>query len=506
MARKTANWTKIRKAVQLVFLLAWLLLWLSTAGLTWGVDLLRLPAEIDPLLALTQLIASRTLTTGMLLSLVLVFLTLLMGRAWCGWMCPVGTLLDFFPFQRKKGEKPKIPEAWRAGKYLTLLVLLIAAVFGNLSLLLLDPITLWVRTMTGSVAPALNGAFTAAENVLAQIPWMSDPLTWLDGVMRPAIFPTQIVGIRFVWLPLLLFTLLILLNLLAERFWCRYLCPLGELLGLFSKLAIFKRRVKPGCISCAKCVRVCPTGTIDPARGYASDVGECTLCMDCFTACPESAAELKPGWNLEEKMPYDPSRRQLLITGAVALAGLAVIDTNTNKHSGSNFLIRPPGATDDDLLEKCLRCGLCLRSCPTGALQASIAESGWVGVFTPVVVPRLGYCLYTCNNCGSVCPVQAIPPLTMEQKQITVIGHALIDQNRCIPWADGTTCIVCEEMCPLPEKAIVLEEREATDSEGNAFTLQLPHVVRERCIGCGICEYKCPRAGDAAIRVYRADL
>ncbi len=506
MARKTVNWSTIRKVVQLVFLLAWLLLWLSTAGLTWGVKVLRLPAEIDPLLALTQAIASRTLTLGMLLSLVLVLLTLLVGRVWCGWICPVGTLMDFFPFRLKNGEKPKIPEAWRAAKYLTLLVLLIAAVFGNLSLLLLDPITLWVRTMTGSVAPALNGAFTAAENALAHIPWMSDPLTWLDGVMRPAIFPTQIVGIRFVWLPLLLFTVLILLNLLAERFWCRYLCPLGGMLGLISKLAFFKRRVRSECVSCAKCVRVCPTGTIDPNRGYASDAGECTLCMDCFTSCPESAVELKPGWNLEENMPYNPSRRQLFITGTVALAGLAVIDTNTNKHSGGNFLIRPPGAENDDLLEKCLRCGLCLRSCPTGALQASIAESGWVGVFTPVVVPRLGYCLYTCNNCGSVCPVEAIPPLPLKQKQITVIGHAFIDQNRCIPWADGTTCIVCEEMCPLPDKAIVLEERDSTDSEGNVFTLKLPHVVRERCIGCGICEYKCPRAGDAAIRVYRADM
>lgn len=506
MARREVNWSKVRKTVQLVFLMAWLLLWLSTAGLTWGVKLLRLPAVIDPLLALTQLIASRTLSAGMLLSLILVVLTLLAGRAWCGWICPVGTLLDFFPFKRKKGSKPGIPESFRVGKYLLLLVLLIAAIFGNLSLLILDPITLWVRTLTGSAAPALNGAFTAVEKALAQIPWMSGPLTWLDNMLRPAIFPTQIVGIRFVWLPLLLFTMLILLNLLAERFWCRYLCPLGGLLGLISKLAIFKRSVKTECISCGKCAKGCPTGTIDPARGYASDAGECTLCMDCFSACPENAVELKPGWSLQEKMPYDPGRRQLLITGAVALAGLAVIDTDTNKHSSGNFLLRPPGADNDDLLEKCLRCGLCLRSCPTGALQVSIAESGWVGVLTPVVVPRLGYCLYTCNNCGSVCPVQAIPPLTVEQKQVTVIGHAFIDQNRCIPWADGTTCIVCEEMCPLPEKAIILEERDAIDDDGYAFKLKLPHVVRERCIGCGICEYKCPRAGEAAIRVYRAEI
>jgi ferredoxin len=212
-----------------------------------------------------------------------------------------------------------------------------------------------------------------------------------------------------------------------------------------------------------------------------------------------------PALGLDEKMPYDPGRRQLLITGAVTLAGLAVFDTQTNKHNGGNFLLRPPGVDEDALLEKCLRCGLCLRSCPTGALQASLTEAGLVGAFTPVLIPRLGYCLYPCTNCGSVCPVGAIPPLTLEVKQHTVIGHAFIDENRCIPWTDSTTCIVCEEMCPLPEKAIILEDRAATDSDGYPFTLKLPHVVRERCIGCGICEYKCPRPGDAAIRVYRAD-
>jgi polyferredoxin len=505
LPRKSIDWSKVRKAVQWLFLLAWLVLWLSTAGLRWGVGLLRLPAEIDPLLAAAQAIASRTLTVGMLLSLVLVVLTLVFGRAWCGWICPVGTVLDFFPFKHQKKVKPEVPERWRAGKYLILLAIFIAALFGNLSLLILDPITLWVRTMTGSVAPALNAAFTAAEDALGQIPWMSDPLTWLDGALRPAVFPTQIVGSRLVWLPLLLFTALILLNLIAERFWCRYLCPLGGLLGLISKLAIFKRRVKTECISCAKCERICPTGTIDAKLGYASDAGECTMCMDCLGACPSNAVSFLPALSLEERMPYDPGRRQVLITGVVTLAGLAVLDTTTNKHSGGNFLLRPPGANDDDLLEKCLRCGLCLRSCPTGALQSSLTESSLVGLFTPVVVPRLGYCLYTCNNCGSVCPVEAIPPLTLEEKQITVIGHAFIDQNRCIPWADGTTCIVCEEMCPLPEKAIILEDKPAVDSDGYAFTLKLPHVIRERCIGCGICEYKCPRAGDAAIRVYKAD-
>jgi ferredoxin len=98
--------------------------------------------------------------------------------------------------------------------------------------------------------------------------------------------------------------------------------------------------------------------------------------------------------------------------------------------------------------------------------------------------------------------VQAIPPLNLEQKRQQAIGKAYIDENRCIAWADHQDCIVCEEMCPVPDKAIVLEEAEVRCADGNLATVQQPHVMRERCIGCGICEYKCPVNGEAAIRVY----
>jgi polyferredoxin len=505
LLRKPVKWDRIRRIAQVIFLLGWLVLWVGTAGLALDVRLLHLPAKIDPLLALAQSVASRTLTVEMLLSLIVIIVTVLFGRVWCGWICPVGTTLDLFSFKRAKKNKPVMPETWRMGKYLLLFATLIAALFGNLSLLVLDPMTIWVRTLTGGIGPALNTAFTAAERGLAQIPWMSGPLTWIDQLLRPAVFPTNEVGIRFVWLPVVLFTVLILLNLVAERFWCRYLCPLGGMLGLISKFSVFKRRVNTECISCGKCDAVCPTSTIDAKRGYASDAKECTMCMDCLNVCTVAAIKFSPGPGDLEKMPYDPGRRQLLITGAVAIAGLAVIDSKMTTQNRGSYLLRPPGAIDDDLLEKCLRCGLCLRVCPTGALHASIAESGVVGVFTPVLVPRLGYCLYSCKKCGEVCPVAAIPPLALEDKQRWVIGSASIDEDRCIPWADGDSCIVCEEMCPVPEKAIVLEDRAIIREDGSEGILKLPHVVRERCIGCGICEYKCPRAGEAAIRVYRLD-
>jgi NAD-dependent dihydropyrimidine dehydrogenase PreA subunit len=118
------------------------------------------------------------------------------------------------------------------------------------------------------------------------------------------------------------------------------------------------------------------------------------------------------------------------------------------------------------------------------------------------MIPRMGYCDYSCNKCGGICPVEAIPLLDLEEKRRQVIGKAQIDRDRCIAWADHQDCIVCEEMCPLPQKAITLERTLVATAHGNSISVQLPHVDRDVCIGCGICEFKCPVIGEAAIRVY----
>ena len=150
----------------------------------------------------------------------------------------------------------------------------------------------------------------------------------------------------------------------------------------------------------------------------------------------------------------------------------------------------------------CVRCGACVRVCPTQGLQPSLLEGGIQNLLTPRLVPRLGYCGFGCNACGQVCPTAAIPPLTLEEKQKTVIGLARIDANRCLPWAHNIPCIVCEEVCPVADKAILLEEVRVRDGEGQPLMLQRPRVLLEQCIGCGICEYQCPMGGEAAIRIY----
>jgi len=113
---------------------------------------------------------------------------------------------------------------------------------------------------------------------------------------------------------------------------------------------------------------------------------------------------------------------------------------------------------------------------------------------------RTGYCDYSCNACGQVCPSEAIPKLPLLAKQKTVIGKAVIDTNRCIPWSEARECIVCEEMCPIPTKAIRLSG--GGGGQGSKSSTRRPKVQEDLCIGCGICEAQCPVKGQAAIRIF----
>ncbi|MHB1417493.1 MAG: 4Fe-4S dicluster domain-containing protein, partial [Chloroflexota bacterium] len=181
--------------------------------------------------------------------------------------------------------------------------------------------------------------------------------------------------------------------------------------------------------------------------------------------------------------------------GALKLGGAAA--------APDPLLLRPP-LTGADFLAKCVRCGQCLKVCPTSGLQPSFLESGLEGLWSPVLIPRQGYCEYSCTACGQVCPTGAIPAFDLAAKHRHVIGIAVVDETRCLPYAEDTPCIVCQEMCPLPEKAIDLNERVVVGKDGQSTVLREPLVRHEACIGCGLCEYHCPLPGQAAITVQAA--
>jgi formate hydrogenlyase subunit 6/NADH:ubiquinone oxidoreductase subunit I len=143
-----------------------------------------------------------------------------------------------------------------------------------------------------------------------------------------------------------------------------------------------------------------------------------------------------------------------------------------------------------------------MKVCPTNVLQPAVFQAGTEGVFTPRMDFQSGQCEWSCNECGKVCPTGAIEPLTLPVKRRTVIGRAYIDENRCIPYADGLTCLVCQELCPVAPKAIEIDAVAITTPGGAKAMLGRPKVVAERCIGCGVCEHVCPVPHESAIAVY----
>lgn len=458
--------------------------------------------RLDPLIAATAMLAGRTVIAGLLYALINVLAAFIFGRVWCGWVCPMGSVLDWLS-PKKVRHGAGLSDRWRTVKYLIFSVLIAAAALGNQTGAIADPISILTRTMTTAIWAALRAMVFGLEGFLYQFDFLWPVLDVIHANVLLPLFQ----GIESVFIAaipiFMLFAVIVGLNWVAERFWCRYLCPLGGMLGIFSRGAILRREVSEACTDCGLCARECPTGTIDKANGYASDPAECIYCYDCAADCPVSAISFPAHapMNWAEKRPYDPARREVLVSAAGAAAGVSLLGVETITRREPERMIRPPGATLTDFTTLCMRCGECVRVCPTQGLQPSLLEGGLQNIFTPRLVPRLGQCSFTCSACIEVCPTGAIPPITLEEKQSTPIGLASIDEDRCLAWGYDTICSVCEEICPLAEKAIRQEEREVTDLNGNTFTIKLPYVLRELCIGCGACEYHCPAGGEAAIQV-----
>jgi MauM/NapG family ferredoxin protein len=373
---------------------------------------------------------------------------------------------------------------WHRVRFAILFAVVGAALLSNQSLLILDPLALLTRAlgtvlMLGRWGLAVGGALVRGHSVAVS------PVLHLPGL-----------------LPLAFLGIVVALSWMGQRFWCRALCPLGALLGLVARVGWLRRQVGEACSDCGQCRRVCPVAAPEPGAGYASDPGECIVCLSCDTRCPEDAVAFHGGWGRSEWEGHDPTRRQVLASLAAGAIGAWLLRWWPARRGRGARLIRPPGAREDELLSRCVRCGECVKVCPSAGLQPIVLEAGWAGVGTPALVPRLGWCSHDCCRCGQVCPSGAIPHLTLEQRRQAVMGIARIDRERCIPWGDLRICTVCYDTCPLLEKAIVLEKGETVDELGQPLTIERPRVLEERCNGCGVCEYNCPVAGQAAIRVY----
>lgn len=478
----------IRRGWQAIFLgLFFFLMLVTTASLIGGY-----PVEwflgLDPLIATTTALSAHSLTRSLLWAVPLVVLTLIFGRFFCGWICPMGVLHQVIGWAgRPRRAVTRIagnrPRALYRVKYWILLVVLGMALAGSNQAGLLDPIAFTWRALATSLLPALDGVVGGPYQGLRHFHWST--------------------------LIAALFLVALALNLFIPRLYCRMLCPLGALLGLLARRSLFRLvRTSESCTDCDACAADCQ-GAAEPQG--ARRTSECMLCLNCAASCPQGAFAYRflpsPDPSSES---IDLGRREAL---GAALAGIAAVPlaraSDGVEPRPDPRRIRPPGALpEEDFLGRCVKCGACMKVCPTSGLQPALTQAGLEGLWSPILIPRMGYCEQSCILCGQVCPTGAIRLLSLAEKQGQPpssepirIGAAFVDHGRCLPWAMDTACIVCEEVCPASPKAVYFKTETVVARDGKERQLKRPYVDLEQCWGCGICETRCPVFDLAAIRV-----
>ncbi|MBI5779568.1 MAG: 4Fe-4S binding protein [Planctomycetes bacterium] len=478
----------LRRIVQLLFLALFLFLMLYPEPAKNVI-----PANLffisNPLLVITTIIASRTLQLAFLASGLIIIASIFLGRVFCGWACPLGTTMDLF-HRLKKPRKPDIQPILpplRRVKYFVLLTIIIAAIFGANIAGWLDPITIAFKSFALSLYPAVDYILKGLFNKVGLKSFIS-PLNDI-GILdtHSILFHNSIIFF-------LILTVILLLTFYQTRFWCRNLCPLGALLTLLSKWRILNLSTgRHLCTKCQRCQSSCKTGVFN--SDFSLNDEECIQCFSCVKECSKTGISIGFSKDKSVRISILPSRRGLLVASGLAVLSAPLLKRSFGLRLGQSLpRLRPPGVSrsEGEFLSKCQRCGECMKACPTNGLQPLLAESGLYAMFSPVLVPRIGNCRYYCNACGQVCPSHAIPDMDLADKQEWKIGRAYFDTTRCIPYVNKEHCLTCEEFCPVPEKAI---EHYVKDG------LEYPYVVKERCIGCGLCEKVCPVQGLAAIRV-----
>lgn len=451
----------------------------------YEVDLFLL---IDPLVWLSSALTGWTIYSGLALGALIIVPTLFLGRFFCSWICPLGIINQGLSQLLRRR---KISETWSENeyrrlyrlKYYILTVLIALAMFGANQIGLFDPITIITRSVALGFFPALGFSFGSI--------YVDAPI-FLGGALISALALALFLSNRYI-----------------TRFWCRALCPLGALLGLISLKAPARiRRDVTLCTDCKKCLKNCQ-GAADPDGEHR--VSECHLCMNCIDDCPESALRYGlPEPDSSAERAFDINRRRTLEVGLAGLILYPMLKSSISSETEAQAaVIRPPGSIGEpDFLKRCIKCSMCMRVCPTNALHPALLEAGIEGIWTPILINKIGYCEHHCVLCSHVCPTGAIKPISVQAKvgsakvEPIKLGTAFFDRGRCLPWSMDIECIVCEEVCPTTPKAIWYRTEWVDPRDGApAKKLKRPYLTPELCIGCGACENKCPVNDFPAVRV-----
>ncbi|HOX10153.1 MAG TPA: 4Fe-4S binding protein, partial [Candidatus Omnitrophota bacterium] len=365
---KAKKWVAVRRSSQVFFFLLFTaILWSTTYPLKGGPVPTETVFRIDPLVIFFTSLSERALLPGIILSSIMILLTLIFGRFFCGWVCPLGAAFDLAGLAagRRRKEDEKANARNRKYKYAILATVALSAVFGVQAAWALDPLGIMSRFLSLSFIPYVSSALRVQFNN-----------TFINTEFMSVLFLAAVVTV-----------------LVKKRFWCRSICPLGAIYALTAKAALLHREVR-GCSDCGACAAKCRMGAIRDDFSYSK--GECILCMDCVYDCPAVGTSFGfGGIGAAAHDGTDASRRNLLI-----LIASSVLLSGFGRFRGpgrSRAVIRPPAALpEDEFVDRCIRCGNCMRVCITNGLQPAAGETGVSGIWTPKLVPEIGYCEYNC--------------------------------------------------------------------------------------------------------------
>jgi polyferredoxin len=530
---------KIRRAYEVLFL-GLFVFFLFITDLRylkgWPVSLFL---EATPLVAVATALTTHTIYRNLVWGLVIIAITMMVGRVWCNWMCPFGILHHFFGWIGNRRNTKQMIESNRYRKIYAIKYYILAVMIAMAGLWIIptaiDAPNQIVKAYRGAelrqtgmsrwVAAIEIGISRTAEehkrqNSSLQI-GLLDPIALTVRSMTTSVLPTVHKSTELVytepreywqaWAVGLIFIGLLVANWWIPRFFCRVLCPLGALLGVFSRFALWRIDRDPvRCTDCDLCLKSCE-GASDPQGDLRKS--ECFVCMNCIDDCPHDALSFRFLPRKASEVAYPAvGRRELVLSGLFGLLFFPMARLSGGvKKNFNRGAIRPPGSmAEDEFLRRCIKCDQCIRVCPTNVLQPALFEAGVEGLWTPIMISKMGWCELNCTLCSQVCPTGAIREISIAEKLGTgpfeskgpvKTGTAFYNRGRCLPWAMDVSCVVCEEVCPVSPKAIFTRNVEVTNRWGATIELKQPYIDADKCIGCGICEHECPVKDDPAVYV-----
>ena len=434
-------------------------------------------------------LSSNFIVLGVMLIVAIVF-----GRVYCSSICPLGLYQDCVNWIAKKLNKKKrfrFTAAHTAIRWVFVSISVLAFLSGFTVLVgLLDPYSLYSRFAVHVLKPG----YAMGNNVAALIFSSFENQSFAK------------VSVYFLSLSSLLITITTTafvgyLAWINGRMYCNTVCPVGTVLGLVSKVSIFKVRINDSlCNSCGTCSRTCKASCID-SKAHKVDSSRCINCFDCLYVCSESAIKYSYSFRLpvknRKKVVNASRRRFMMAVGASGLAAGKMLAEKSSSVLGSKKIVRsipitPPGSLSaDHLLRKCTSCHLCVSKCPTNIIKPAFLQYGIAGMMQPTLSFDNDYCTYECTVCSEVCPTGALRAFNPEQKMRNQMGQVQFLFRNCIVFTNTESCGKCVRICPTQALYLV-------DYKNG---LSIPAVNTSLCVGCGACEYICPATPNKAIYV-----